>query len=414
VPFIAPFKGFRYNAKRIGDLAQVVTLPYDLIDKEAQARYYRRHRWNFIRVVFGKKQLKDTGLQNCYSRARRTLDRWMRSGILQQDRQASVYPYLQEFSMNGCLHRRWGVIALVRLDSPRIYPHEEIRSEPVEDRFRLQAAVEACLSPIFGLIPDGRGRYRDFLVGRCRAVRPVTTIRVEGVMHRLWRIHDPDWIQGLQEILRSREMIIADGHHRHQAAMAYRDRERGKDPYTTKGAPYEFALFYLASTGPEEPGLLPTHRVLHRFPHRQIPRFLDDLKDRGSFQPVGTVSSVTHSLEELRAQGSSVSVGLTMGNGAGYVVEAPATTRYPLDVEWLHKEILPPWLRAGVELSYTPDLALGLEGLRKGGSQVLFVMQRPRLKEVFKRARAGLLMPGKTTFFYPKPLEGLVEYKFGA
>ncbi len=413
MPYIAPFKGLRYDVRRVGSLAKVVTPPYDVISPKGQAEYYRRHPCNFVRVVFGKEYPSDKKTRNRYSRAKETFHQWIRSGILRFDEEPSLYPHLQEDTLDGRPHKRWGVIALVRLDSPGIYPHEETRGAPKLDRIRLLEAAEASLSPIFGLIPDLEGIYRKFVVQSCRSKKPVADVRLDGVRHRLWKISDPRWIRRLTGSLRRKELVIADGHHRFEAALFYRNARRAHDPAFTPNAPYNFAMFYLAAAGSEEPGLLPTHRILHKAPSLRLEKFMEEASVRSIVRSIGNLSSL---VSRLRSLGTKRRLGISFytGNGGVYLLEPRREISYQLDVEWLHQEILPQWIGANVEVSYTQDAGEATRLLRRGGAKALFLMQPPRLQDVLDRARAATRMPGKTTYFYPKPLAGLVEYKFGA
>ena len=335
--FVEPFQGLRYNPKKIGSLARVVTPPYDVISPEDHRAYYRAHPCNFIRIVLAKGR-------NPYSEAKASLDRWVRSGILKRDEKPGVYPYEQAYRVKGKLHRRLGVIALVRLDS-RVYPHEDIFGGPKLDRLKLTRAVNASLDPIFGLVPDSGSGYRRMLEAACRSRRPAASFEFQGVRHRLWRVTDSAWIAKLKKTLRPKELVIADGHHRFEAARAYRREKGGKGPH-------DFVMFYLSAAGNQEPGLLPTHRVVK--------------------------------------------------------VTAPAR----LEVEWRRPGMIEKPLQGQVKVTYSHDLEEVCGQLRRGEAQAVFMMPPPRLKEVFDRARSGRRMPRKTTYFYPKLLSGLVEYPF--
>jgi len=410
VPYIAPFRGLRYDAKRIGSLAKVVTPPYDVISPKGQNDYYRRHPKNFIRVVYGKQYPLDNPQRNRYTRAKQTLQKWIRTGLLKFDPEPSLYPHLEEYKLGGKRFQRWGVIAIVRLDSPSIYPHEETKGAPKQDRIRLLEAAEASLSPIFGLIPDPDGHYRRFVVKSSKPRKPAASVRLDGVTHRLWRISDPSWISRLQALLEKKELVIADGHHRLEAALFHRNRRRAQDPSFHPNSSYNFAMFYLAAAGSEEPGLLPTHRVLQDVLSHQITEFLQEASKRSDLQKIEGLEVLKSHLRSLRTRGR-LGIGLYTGNGGGYLLQ-PAKTSHRLDVEWLHNEILPHWLGRDVAISYTQDLNEARRLVKQGTAQAVFIMQPPSLKDVLERARASVRMPGKTTYFYPKPLAGLVEYKF--
>ncbi len=344
VPAIEPFKALRYDSKKTGSLSRVVTPPYDVISPEGRLSYYRAHPKNFIRVVFGKSR-------DPYAEAKSSLVRWTREGVLKRDEEPGIYPYEQEYRLKGKTHKRLGVIALVRLDS-KVYPHERIFGGPKEDRLRLMERVNASLDPIFGLVPDERGEYRRVVEQACRGRKPAASFEFQGVGHRLWRVTDSGWIRKLQRAVRSKDLVIADGHHRFAAARAYSARCRKRNRAQGPDASYNFVMFYLSAAGAEEPGLLPTHRVVK--------------------------------------------------------VRPPAR----LQIDWLQPGISERPRGGEVKVSYTQDLEGACEQLRSGQAQALVAMPPPRLKEVLARALAGRRMPRKTTYFYPKLVSGLVAYEF--
>lgn len=410
MPFVAPFKGLRYNPKKVASLKGVVTPPYDIISPEGQTHYYKRHRWNFVRVVFGKHYSSDTAQRNVYSRACSTLEKWIASQVLLPDQELSIYPYVQEYKVQGKCLRRVGVIALVRLNSPKIFPHEATRPGPKKDRLRLLKAARASLSPIFGLIPDTQGSYRCLVERLIREGDRVASFQLDGVGHRLWQVSAPGLLSQFQRLLKPKELVIADGHHRYEAACAYRDWRRRKRSSGTH--PYDYAMFYLmASDGAEEPGLLPTHRVVRQVSSGGLASLMHDYRRRGAVRTVANVSVLADLVEKYRNK-KRLAVGLYNGNGATFLLTAPHRASYELDVEWLHQEILPSLKVDSSQVSYTQDFALAVAELHSGKAQVLFLVQRPRLEKVLRRARQGVRMPAKTTYFYPKPLAGLVEYKF--
>ena len=411
MPHIAPFKGLRYNPKKIGSLAKVVTPPYDIISPKGQAAYYRRHPENYIRVVYGKQYSGDTPQRNRYTRAKQTFQKWIRTGILKYDLEPSLYPHCEEYTLGGKRFQRWGVIAIVRLDSEDIYPHEETKGAPKQDRIKLIEAVEASLSPIFGLIPDADGRYRRSVVTAVKSRRPAASVRLDGVTHRLWQISDPSWISKMQASLAKKELVIADGHHRLEAALFNRNRLKEQDPNFGPNSSCNFAMFYLAAAGDEEPGLLPTHRVLQDISSDRIKQFLQEASKRSTVQSVEGLELLGTRLRSLRGQGR-LGIGLYTGNGGGYLLQPAQAVSHQLDVEWLHNEILPQWMGHEGAISYTQDLKEAGQQVKRGTAQAVFVMQPPSLKDVLQRARASVRRLGETTYFEPKPLAGLVEYTF--
>ncbi|MCM8811666.1 MAG: DUF1015 domain-containing protein [Candidatus Omnitrophica bacterium] len=394
----------------MGSLAKVVTPPYDVISPKGQQGYYRKHPYNFIRVVFGKEYRSDSARNNRYTRAKETLERWISEGILVQDKTPALYPHLQEYVIDGKRCRRWGLISLVRLDS-RISPHEETRTKPKQDRIKLLQTVHASLSPIFGLIPDTGDRYRNAIQQACRNRRPIASIRLDGVLHRLWRIDEPTWIRRFTRLLEKKELVIADGHHRLEAALYVRNARRRTDPRFSLRSPYNYTMFFLAAAGEEEPGLLPTHRVVHGGRRDRLHRMAAEAAGTMTVESVEDIPRLVHRLRQLRCV-NQIGIGLYTGNGGGYLLRPASQGFHQLDVEWLHEEIVPEWIGPRADISFTQDIREGLRLLKTGRAKALFLTQPPSLQEVFNRARASRRMPGKTTYFYPKPLAGLVEYKF--
>jgi len=411
VPIIAPFNGIRYNRKQGGSISRVVTPPYDVISPRQQAGYYRKHPNSFIRLVLGKTYASDTAARNRYSRAKAVFDRWMKSGVLKQDAEPSVYPYSQAYLLNGKRYIRWGVISLVHLASKDIYPHENIRKAPKMDRQKLLGAVRAALSPIFGLVPDRAGGFRAWIRSACAVRRPEAVALCDGVEHRLWRISDPKRIAQLQRLMDRRALIIADGHHRFEAACQYR-RQRGRHRKGSTAVASDYTMFYLAAVAKEDPGLLPTHRVVQEITPRQLERLAHGLSGcNGPIRRKLSAQEMQARLKRLVHQ-RKVGMGVYLRSRKPFLLEAAGNCQHGLDVEWLHKGLLPRWVGPQAEVVYTQDLREGLRWLKAGKAQVVFQMQPPRFDEVLARARSGKRMPGKTTYFYPKPIAGLVEYRF--
>ena len=412
MPLVAPFRGLRFNPGRVPTLSAVVTPPYDVISREQQQKFYRRHRYNFIRIVFGKPQGSDTRQRNPYSRARRTLESWVRQNVMRFDEEPSLYPYRQRYRLNGKSCERWGLIGLVRLDSPNVYPHEETRPKPKLDRLRLLESLQASLSPVFGLIRDFRGSYRERILSACRGRRPIGEALLDEVRHTLWKVSDPAWIRSACRYLAGQELYIGDGHHRFEAAVDYRDARRAKDPCYTPSSPYNFSLFYLAAVEREEPGLLPTHRVISGLSDGAIQGFTGRLSEKHRCRVVRTgMEGMVRQLSRLR-KGGKVAVGFYSADAGRYILEPDRSPSYRMDVEWLHGELLKKQIASGAQVAFTQDLQEAVRLVRQRKAQALFVMQPVRLEEVFSRARSGVRMPGKTTYFYPKVLAGWVEYKF--
>lgn len=414
MPFIKPFRGLRYNLKKVGSINSVATPPYDIISLEQQRAFYAKHPNNFIRVIYGKQLPGDNDSSNLYSRAKKTLDAWVAGGILSADREPSIYPYQKEYTLGGKKFSRWGIVTLVRLDRSAIYPHEETRTKPKQDRLKLLETLQASLSPLFGLIPDGNHAYEKLIRGWCAKQKPMLTARLEGVTHRVWAVSKPAEIARLKKFLSTKPLIIADGHHRCEAAFMYRDAMKAKQKRYSADDPSNFAMFYLSAAGEEDPGLLPTHRVLRKATPASLSALEQTLPKIARITTVSTDRELLDRLHRLRARGK-VAVGFYRRKGPHWVLERKADKPGQLDVEWLHNDLLIPWLGLAGDkelIAFTQDPREAVAWVKNNKAAAVFFVQQPRLTEVYRRAKARQRMPRKTTYFHPKPLAGLVEYKF--
>jgi uncharacterized protein (DUF1015 family) len=409
---IQPFKGIRYNLKRVMSLDRVVTPPYDIISPQKQRHYHRLHPYNFIRLELGLIHSKDNDRSNRYQRAQKILDRWLRLGILKTDPSLSLYPYQQIYRLNGKSYRRWGMLALVHLGNSKICPHEETREEPLMDRLRLIQATHASLSPIFGLVPDEDGRYIRWLKRVCRR-RSLASVCVDGVWHRLWRVSDPKMLTKVQQLLAAQScLVIADGHHRWEAACRFRLAQRHRSDWSDPHAGYHYAMFYLVSAHGNEPGLLPTHRVIWDVSAQKVRRLEKTFHRLGSrVYPAQDVETAWRLLCRLRRQGR-VGVGIWTPVSHPWVLTADGDSHHRLDVEWLHRVLLPQWFRRLPTIAFTHEIRPVIHEILGRKRGMLCLMQPPQLTEIFRWAKRNRRMPGKSTYFYPKPIAGLVEYRF--
>ena len=257
---IIPFRALRYDPRRIPDLAQVVTPPYDVISPEAQDRYYARHPHNVVRLVLAKHETPGAPGGNRYSRAAATYTAWRREGILQRDPTPAIYLYEQEFSAGQASRlRRRGLLALVRLHEYAeqvILPHERTFSRHKDDRLQLMRACPANLEPILGFYP-GSSRPIDALLGRYMETDPtIGLVDEEGVGHRLWLVEATPEVATLCDALCDRPVVIADGHHRYETALTFRDERRGRNPTPAAAARHRLDDFVLMNLVPsDDPGI---------------------------------------------------------------------------------------------------------------------------------------------------------------
>lgn len=446
---IVPFRALRYDPARVS-LSEVVTQPYDKITPEMQSRYYDLGPYNLVRIILGRRQPADDDRDNIYSRAANYFLDWRKKGIFLQDAHPSIYLYHQRFSRpddpSSPAIERQGFIALGRIedyDAGIVFRHEQTLAKPKADRLQLLRATRAHFGQIFMLYSDPSGELVDLLV-------PDTEPEVEvadehNVLHRLWRISDPARTSLLAAKMGSRKLIIADGHHRYETALAYRNerREKGNSPGPKTptpvaqklprakaggDAPFDYMMMTFVNMESSGLTILPTHRVVHGLANfnpenflQQVNQFFDVDQIFGALEP----NRATALLSEAAAAGATVllavtSVGsflLRLRPGASdTILAAYSPLQRQLDVVQLHGVILNHVLGISQQaiteqqnITYMRSSADAMMSVREGAN-VAFLMNPVRAEQVRDIAFAGEVLPQKSTDFYPKLLSGLTIY----
>ncbi|MBI4226770.1 MAG: DUF1015 domain-containing protein, partial [Candidatus Omnitrophica bacterium] len=408
MPAIFPLRGIRYVPSAVGRLDRVVTPPYDVISPAAQEALYRKSPYNFIRVIYGRVRATDRPGRTRYTRARETFQAWLRDGILRMDAVPAIYPYRQRFLHGGRSFDRWGLMALIRLGEPSIVPHEETDAGPKDDRLQLLEAVQANLSPMFGLVDDPDRAYRAMLMRQ--AAPPAVSVMADGVQHDVWRITAPAAIHAAQGIVEARAMLVADGHHRYESAMAYRDAARRRRGAFTGQHPANFMLAYLAACDADDPGILPTHRVFHGMAGWSLERLAG--------YPAVSVRRVPDEAAMRRAvdhwtEAERPAVGCYAGDGQWAVISLTRPDpSAQVDVELLHRIIVPQGIApAPPEVTYTHVWSEAAQSVARGQGCVAWYLRSLTLPEIVRCVRGGRRLPQKSTYFTPKPLSGLVVHR---
>lgn len=438
---IRPFAAVRYNPERV-ELEKVLTQPYDKISAEMRQRYAALSPHNFIHVEKGLPQPGDSPQANVYTRAAATLDGWLRDGVMLRDPAPSLYLYDQEFEVPGTSQKktRRGLIALVRLedyDAGVVHRHERTLSAPKADRLELMRHTRAQTGQLFLLYDDPSRRVDNLLAAAGRAPADVEARDEYGVRHRLRVVSDAALIQQVAAALADKKLVIADGHHRYETALAYRDECRKQNPHAGPDAPHEFAMLTLVNARSEGLVILPTHRVianLENFDFAAIRKKLTAHFDWYAY-PVGASDEPGAALAEFRRDFSAQArERRALGAYAGGVfylfllradAELPAmlpdvsAAQRELDVVLLHRFVLqealgitPEAVMAEKNIRYVRELEAAVASVDRGEAQVAFLLQPVRVAQVVEMALAGEVMPQKSTDFYPKLLSGLVLYKW--
>jgi len=430
---IFPFPALRYHSARY-PLSSLVTQPYDKITPAMQEHYYAASPFNLVRVILGKPQPNDDGQHNVYSRAAADFSNWRRQAVLKQDREPSFYVYRQHFSPPGKTEpvlERCGLIATGRLYDyveGVVFRHEHTLAAPKADRLNLLRATRAHFGQLFMLYSDPQHRV-DQLLSRATASDPLARVGDEyGVLNQLWRVSEPDIIRQIQALMSDKQLLIADGHHRYETALAYRN-ERRNGSGADRSAPYERVMMTLVSMDSPALLILPTHRVV-----RGVDADAMVLLDKaGRYFSVRKLDRATadSALQELQKAHAQSLVLVT--HDAFYFLQArpreieralaPLSPRQrSLDVVVLHKLLLEEILglseqsiREQKNVSYFRDAAEAVLCVQPPANQpasadLAFLLSPVRIEQMRDVALAGEVMPQKSTDFYPKLLSGLTIY----
>jgi len=434
---LLPFRALRYdlthNDLTQNDLqpaiAQVVTQPYDKITPAMQERYYAASPYNLVRIIFGHREPDNTA-DNVYTRAAAYGRDWRAQGILRQDALPSIYASSQTFTApSGASFERRGFIALGRVEdysAKVVYRHEQTLAKPKADRLDLLRATRTHYEQLFLLYEDS-GEIDSLL-----ALKTAPTIDVTdeyGVAHRIWQISEPAVIAAVQEKMRDKKLVIADGHHRYETALNFRNECRAAaGKASSPDAPYEFVMMTFVNMN--NPGLLvlPTHRVVHSLASFSVKDFQTSSRALFEVEEIDPALDATRATTVLRDRGRTGIALLAVTANRAFVLHSPKAATSPLlsglsdrqrslDVVQLHKCLLEGVLKLSEEsirnqqnISYVREASEALALVRKGTANIAFLMNPCPVQQVRDVAFAGEVMPQKSTDFYPKLLSGLTAY----
>lgn len=253
---IRPIKAIRYTQKA-GDIKDLITQPYDKIDVEMQKEYYAKSPYNYCRLIL---PLED----NKYEVANQRIEQWLKEGVLVKETEFAVFVSCQEFTLDGKKYHRTGLIAALRLylySENMVFPHEVTYKAPKADRLNMLRTVQKDLEPVFLMYQDPKEETIAVMQQAAKSKPIIEVVDALGVKHTVWKIADKQTIQRLQSILADKAMIINDGHHRYESALAYRDEMRSKGAWTEDSA-FNFHMCYMVPVEDDGLVVLPTHRLL--------------------------------------------------------------------------------------------------------------------------------------------------------
>jgi uncharacterized protein (DUF1015 family) len=438
---IYPFRALRYNPSLVR-VEDCVTQPYDKITPSMQQAYYQKSPYNLVRIILGLPELfdgKETG--DVYSRAARDFKEWRENDILAQESEPCIFAYSQKFTVpgsNGKVAERRGFIALGGLHDYSenvVFRHEQTLSKPKSDRLNLLRATRAHFGQIFMLYSDP-GLTAEKLLFSDDVVPDIEVTDEYDVLHRVWKINDPNTINILSSELADKKLIIADGHHRYETALNYSKEHAPDQPapsernnYVLPQPPYPEAAVMMTFVNMDAEGLviLPTHRVVFNLPGFDTEAFVEKAKPYFDVEPIAS-----NETSELQARLKSVGKGKTafvaVTRQGNYLLTAKPESvaqalsnvserQKQLDIVQLHSLVLeqllcitPEAIREQANLRYLRDAGEAVEQVARGEADVTFLMNPVTMDQLREVAFAGDVMPQKSTDFFPKLLSGLAIY----
>jgi uncharacterized protein (DUF1015 family) len=427
MPDITPFRAVRYDVARVGTLSDVVAPPYDVVDSALQDQLYAASPYNVIRLELNRDEPGDNGVDARYKRAARFLKDWLREGILREEDHPALYVYHQTFEVDGKKHTRKGFLARVRLEpigQGKIYPHEQTLAGPKADRLALYQATGFNLSPVFGLYPDLTEEVHRKLEAGLSDRTPLVATDHLGVENRLWIVTDQETHTAISGLMAAKPVFIADGHHRYETALKYRDQVAASGQSSGHDDPSQFCLMMLV--GMSDPGLLilPTHRLVSGYPGLTAPVLQARLEREFEVQSAGKGEAgcrAAWDAIESNAEQDLLGFG-TVADGEWLL----ARLRSDSAMDRLAPDQSPDWRSLGVSVLHVLVLrellgALGqatcryvhsirevLTDVGTRGSDLACLVPPAEMTHVESIASNLETMPPKSTYFYPKLLTGLV------
>jgi uncharacterized protein (DUF1015 family) len=428
---VIPFRGLRYDTKKIV-IAKAVAPPYDVISS-GEREQYRAYPYNICHLILPGAD---------YEGAARIFSEWQKEKFLIQDNSPSFYLYAQEYLDQGNKKKRLGCMGLLRLqetEGSSVLPHEQTLSKPKEDRFTLIRTVQANLSPIFGIIEDQDRLFVKTLKEYTDQHPAPVQIEIAGVQHEFWQVSDPAIVHSIQEALTGEKILIADGHHRYESALAYRSEQRRLHTHPRPGgvwvgvrggldpnAPYEFVMMHFVSAKDQGLTIWPFHRVLQGGRTSQKEGIIRELSNYFQVYNVSSSQLLTE-LEKGRGTARRApTFGLYLRGRKTYLLtlqhnsaanaflsELPAPMRQ-LDVSVLHTIVLKQILDHPIDeehIFFTPNAELAIEKVEDHNYEMAFLLNPTPIEQIYSIAGAGARLPQKSTYFYPKLLSGLVINK---
>ncbi|MGA3061252.1 MAG: DUF1015 domain-containing protein [Candidatus Bathyarchaeia archaeon] len=418
---IRPFKAIRYTQKA-GNPENLITQPYDKIDSEQQKEYYQKSPYNYCRLILPMEE-------NKYKVARQRIEQWLKEGVLTKENEPAVFVSCQEFTLDDKRYERTGLIAALRLyeySENMVFPHEGTYKAPKADRLSMLRNVQKDLEPVFLIYSDPERKTIAFLEEVAKTEPIIQVTDSLQVKHTIWRVTDPEKIKQLQANLSGKTMVITDGHHRYESALAYRDEMRNRGKWTADSA-FNFHMSYMVPVQEEGLVVLPTHRLLKEF--KLTDELLEEFK---RFFDISELNPTEEDLEDFLEShvnehafciyDGTKAWGLTLkhDNSVYDFVKANVSKETKVfDVVILRDVVFKHILKTGElnmdeNILYVRWTRVAVDKVNRGEASIAFLVNPVSAQTVAEIAQQHELLPEKSTDFYPKMVSGLMMMDISA
>ncbi len=427
MPEIRPFRGVRYDISKVGDLASVIAPPYDVIDPELQDRLYQASPYNVIRLELNRAEPGDDPGRDRYARAASILEDWQRQGVLRTDDHPALYVYHQIYELEGRSYTRKGFLARVRLEpfgQGLVFPHEQTLAGPKADRLALYNATGFNLSPIFGLYRDAENEVLSAVQAGITDHTPLEAVDHLGVVNRLWPVFDQHAHTVALGLIAQRKVFIADGHHRYETGLGFRDDRASTGKLQGSDDPANFCMMMLVSMSDPGLNILPTHRLVTGYPGLEADELAAALAPEFEISWTGTgAEGCQAAWESIELAGDQDLLGFgTLADGRWLT----ARLRSDATMDQLVPQQSPDWRSLGVSIlqelvfkrllsdcgtpsaRYVHLTTEVLQALQNRLCDLACLVPPANMQHVEAIASNLEKMPPKSTYFYPKLVTGLV------
>lgn len=437
---VSAIRGIVYNQEKV-NISEVIAPPYDVISADEQDKFYETSDFNIVKLILGKEQDGDDKLKNKYSRAADFFADWLKKGILIKPDKPCLYYYIQDYTTSsGEIISRKGFIAGNRVETyeeGNVLPHEFTMGGPKQDRLNLMKACNANFSQIFMTYSDPEKEIDKAIQLPEKSM--IDVMDNQGIRNRLYEISDPAVINKIIELMADKKVLIADGHHRYETSIAYRDYRREQDPNHDENAPFNWVMAFYTNLDDENLKVYPTHRIVTR--EIDKPALIEDM---GKYFDIVRYSFDSTTREDVKEKfvadieeysKDNIAFGVCFKGENSYnifklrekqkMVEALDKKDVPevmrkLDLSLLHKIVLSDFMNFSEEdqmkqngVKYLKKEKEAFEAIENGLAEVVFIMATPSIQLIKEVSSQGYKMPQKSTYFYPKLTSGLVINPLG-